>query len=700
MTQPNALATDPGAPADAALPPWLPWAFIGLLAIPFHPDWLDAEQARRGLLLLLSGAVLLLRPNLRPVVGERAVWAFLGTLAVAGAVNWAWQALFLPADRMPSFQPMEAVYRCAHWLALLVVLRLGTAAPQAFGGPIAWAVAITSAFGVLQRLGWAELQGYGVAAEPVSTLGNLNVASEWTAIAAAAVASQLRPTRLATTALALAGAYLAVNGSRSGLVALPMALALLAVLRRRERGWLPLVVVVVGMLLGALLDRAVATGRPTTATTGTTATAAAARDPSTETLQVRWEIARGATRLFAESPVFGQGAGQFAVQYPRVRSQREIELSSLDRSFATEVRTAHDDWLEILVETGLLGFSVFAAALFALQRGVRDKVRLLPLFALLLLMLVRAPLLNAPAAAVALLLAAAPASTAAPTRRTGQLALGAGLLALGVPVLAAQFLFVPVMRAAAEGRAQPLGAAQAAAAVQPWEPRWRQIEAQLRLWSGALPEARVAAAKAVALRPFDPHLNLLLGEVLARGTAYGEAARMAKQGIASDPGHPELRVLLATTQLAAGDAERAVRTLVDAPHPTLRNSLARRFAELAEFAAVRGNTAGEARLRLEQHVLEALPDLGRTDAAALDATAARVRTVLASARRAERSKTDLRPYVVAALHALDVGDTEQAATLGEVASRLGVPLLDWQRALLGDHLERLRAVPSWTALVR
>ena len=61
------------------------------------------------------------------------------------------------------------------------------------------------------------------------------------------------------------------------------------------------------------------------------------------------------------------------------------------------------------------------------------------------------------------------------------------------------------------------------------------------------------------------------------------------------------------------------------------------------------------------HLLETLPDLGRSEPAALDATAIRVRTVLAAARRAERSKTDLRPYVVAALHALDVGDTEQAA---------------------------------------
>ena len=79
---------------------------------------------------------------------------------------------------------------------------------------------------------------------------------------------------------------------------------------------------------------------------------------------MRWEIAKATARLVAEAPVFGQGPGQFALHYPRVRSQAEIEQSSLGRSFATEVRTAHDDWLELLVDDAAWPFPTYQEMLF------------------------------------------------------------------------------------------------------------------------------------------------------------------------------------------------------------------------------------------------------------------------------------------------------------------------------------------------
>ena len=51
----------------------------------------------------------------------------------------------------------------------------------------------------------------------------------------------------------------------------------------------------------------------------------------TVTLDIRFEIGNGATKLFSESLVFGKGPGQFAVEYPRYRSQKEIEASSFER---------------------------------------------------------------------------------------------------------------------------------------------------------------------------------------------------------------------------------------------------------------------------------------------------------------------------------------------------------------------------------
>lgn len=696
------MSTTEAAPADQQLPRWLPWVFLGLLVLPFHPYWVDFEQLRRALLLLLTGGSLLYLPSLRAVAGERFVWLFVLGMALSASINWCADVIGKDENEAHSFQTWEALYRLAHWVAFVVVLRLGAAlgsrrATQ-LGTTFAVLLAATAAFGVLQRLGLAEIAGYGVDREPVSVFGNLNVASEWTAIAAAAVAVLLPPSRLGLAAIGLAGAYLLVNGSRSGMVAMPVALGLLAVLRRDQRvtALLPLGAAAAGALLGWLMTMV--------ATTPLADHGAelAERKRSTATLQVRLQIAVGATRLFAESPVFGQGPGQFAVQYPRVRTDAEIELSSNGRQFATEVRTAHDDWLELLVDGGLPGLLLFAAALLALQRGQRDKQRLVPLFALLLLMLVRAPLLNAPAAVAALLLvatlAARPAgATASAARLWGTRLVGLLLLALSIPPIAAQLAMIPYVRAAALDQDAPVAAANAAVSWMPWEPRWLQVQSQELLASGNLAGARVAAAKALQLRPFDPELALRLGEVLSRGTAYDEAARIALFALDNDPQNPELRVLLSTALLLRGQADAAVDAVVVEPHPRLRAQLRNHFRGLAEQARLRGDEASAARMRFEQHFLEALDTLGDTSASGLDASATAVRHLLASQSEANRKATDLRGYAVAALQALDVDAVDTAEKLGAAADTLGIAMLPWQRALFGERLRRLASLPGWSA---
>ena len=695
-----------GPAAGTAPPTWLIWTFLALLVLPFHPYWVDFEQLRRALLLLLTGATLLYLPRLRPVAGERFVWLFVLGLMLCAGVNWLADRIGKGEHEVQSFQPIEAAYRLAHWIALIVVLRLGAAASDRFGKPIAALLLATSAFGLLQRLGLGEIAGYGVDREPVSVFGNLNVAAEWTAIAGAAVAVLLPSSRLQLTCLAVAGAYLAVDGSRSGLIALPLALLLLLALRRRRSAkatqpgellfdLLPLAATVGGVLMGWLLTLLATTSAP-----ADQQQQIAAAKRATATLDVRWQIAKGATHLFAASPVFGQGPGQFAVQYPRVRTQEEIELSSNERQFATEVRTAHDDWLELLVEGGLPALVLFAAALFALQRGMRDKTRLVPLFALLLMMLVRAPLLNAPAVAVALLLVGAPAAASPRPRAWVWRGIGALLVALSVPPIAAQMAFTPYVRAAALGQDAPVAAAAAAARWMPWEPRWLQVQAQEQLAAGNLPAARVAAASALGLRPFEPQLALLLGEVLARGTAYQEAARIALFALDQDPQHPELRVLLSSALLLSGQADAAVDAVVVEPHKVLRAQLRHHFRSLAEQAAARDDERSAARMRVEQHFLEALDDLGDTDPAALDATTGRVRQLLAALVACERMKTDLRGYATSALHALDLGDADLAENLGVTAAKLGIGLEPWQRALFGDRLQRLAQVRSWAPVLQ
>lgn len=684
-----APAVPPAPPYDPT-PAWPTWLLLGLLVLPFHPLWVDFEQVRRGLLLLLAGAVLVLRPP-RAVRGERAALGFVGFLLLCGLVRAATDAWLRDAKTPASFQAADAGYRLAHWLALGVLLRFGAVQRTRASLPFAGVLLATSLFGLLQRLGLAEIAGYGVEREPVSTLGNLNVASEWTAVAAMVTAVLLpqctgRARHVAMAALAFAAAYLVVDGSRSGLIALPIGLVLLAILRRREQPWPPLLLALLGGLFGMVLAAATAQTAP-----ADEAAAAAERQRGTSTLQVRLEIAKGTTRLFGESPIFGHGPGQFAIHYPRFRSQEEIELSSHGRAFATEVRTVHDDWLELLVDGGLPALVLFAAMLFVLQRHQRDKQNLLPLFVVLLLMLVRSPLGNAPAMAAALWLVGEPDGNARERPWTRPLAvlLGLGLLVLGVLPVAGNCAIAPYQRAMARNQPAPLGAAANAAWWMPFEPRWLTLLARAELARDDLANARKHAAAAVALRPFDPQAYELLVDVLVRGKAFDAAAQLVKFGLRLDPVHPELRMWNSWLCMHKGNVDGAITAVVDKPHPRLREQLAAHFGALASASQ---DATERARYEAEHHFVAAVDGLGKKDDASLQATSKHVQD-LVTAMRASKQR-DVRPLLLGALSFLDRGQIQDAIDYGKAATKLP-GLQPYQRALLGDQLQRLRNYEVW-----
>lgn len=693
--------SDAPAPAPAALPRWLPWVFLGLLVLPFHPLWVDFEQVRRGFLLIGGGAVILFVRRLPPVRGERALWWLLGFLLASAAVNFAGQLLAQSETQPLSFQPWEAAYRLAHWLALVAVLRLGALAPRGFATPLATILLAAATFGLLQHLGLLAIGSYGTAREPVSVFGNLNVASEWTAIAAAAIAAiGTRPLWLAHAALATAGAYLVVNGSRSGLVALPIGLLLLGVVQRRERpprsGWLPLAVALGGAAIGAVLLLAAPRPEPTDLSAATAET-----KRGTVTLGVRLEIAKGSTKLFGESPLFGHGPGQFPIQYPRVRSQDEIEASSHGRQFASEVRTAHDDWIEILVEGGLPGLVLFAFVLFALQRGATDRARQLPLFVLLLLMLVRSPLGNAPAVATALLFVASAGPAVVATRRRlwAERAAGVVLLGLGILPVLGNSLAAPYLAARASGDHPPREAIESASFWMPFEPRWLQLLAQEQMVDGNLQAAAATASRALKLRPFDPQLYLLLGEVLARSGRNQDAQLLAEHALRFDPANPELRVLLSTVMAQRRAHDEAVAAVVQKPHPVLRAQLGQHFRALSQLAGKNGDADGAARFAVEHHFLAAVETLGDSSIAARTTTLEHVRGMLQSMRDAAMLRTDLRGHALGSLQALDLGDPQTAIDQGTVAGKLGIPMPQWQKDLFGAKLEPLQSVESWRTVL-
>src|SRR5262249_25067035 len=152
-----------------------------------------------------------------------------------------------------------------------------------------------------------------------------------------------------------------------------------------------------GAAAGFALDRAAAAPAVTVAPAMQTLVT----DGSKNTVAVRLELSKSCWRMFLDEPLLGRGAGGFAVDYPRYRSQREIELSSFGREFETSPLSAHDDYLQLLVEGGALALLLWLLGSALLLRAASlDRARLLPFVAFAALMAVRSPLGNAPAAAL------------------------------------------------------------------------------------------------------------------------------------------------------------------------------------------------------------------------------------------------------------------------------------------------------------
>jgi O-antigen ligase len=81
--------------------------------------------------------------------------------------------------------------------------------------------------------------------------------------------------------------------------------------------------------------------------------------PERVTLARRWSMLKGSARIFLAHPVAGTGLGTLVVVYPRYETMYDGRL----------VDHAHNDYLEMLADTGILGGLCGFAFLFLLFRG-------------------------------------------------------------------------------------------------------------------------------------------------------------------------------------------------------------------------------------------------------------------------------------------------------------------------------------------
>ncbi len=124
--------------------------------------------------------------------------------------------------------------------------------------------------------------------------------------------------------------------------------------KHRRSTWLVLaVIVVVGVLIFWVGGQALATRIGNL-------------HPNTDAdISVRWKMDRDALRMFTKRPFLGWGLATFPIVYPQFRT------------FYTDKFTnnAHNDQLQLMVETGLLGFGTALWFVFSLYRAALRKLK-------------------------------------------------------------------------------------------------------------------------------------------------------------------------------------------------------------------------------------------------------------------------------------------------------------------------------------
>jgi len=172
------------------------------------------------------------------------------------------------------------------------------------------------------------------------------------------LASQRARLAAAAAAAVMAGTIF-LSGSRAGMLAIAAELIVLAVLLAQQRRGLR-TAMGIGLFLAIVLTLLIWVGGPELKkrlpTLGT--------GHSDLSGDIRFGINRDGLRMFLKRPVLGWGLGTFPVVYPEFRS------------FYTNffVNAAHNDYLQLLVEMGLLGFAAMVWFLIVVYRTAFRKL--------------------------------------------------------------------------------------------------------------------------------------------------------------------------------------------------------------------------------------------------------------------------------------------------------------------------------------
>lgn len=165
----------------------------------------------------------------------------------------------------------------------------------------------------------------------------------------------------AASAAAFMGATIFLSGSRGGMIAFAFQIAVFLWFLFRERAASRAAFLLAAFLVISLASIAWIGGSEVTARLSTISTS----KHSDLTNDTRVKIDRDTAQMFTQRPILGWGLGTFETVYPQFRSFYTNLL----------VDKAHNDYLQLLAETGLIGFAIMIWFLASTFHRAAPKIR-------------------------------------------------------------------------------------------------------------------------------------------------------------------------------------------------------------------------------------------------------------------------------------------------------------------------------------
>ena len=343
-----------------------------------HQPVLAAFYILVGLVVLLwamegyfSGAV---RFNANPIQLALLAAAFYGLIQVIPFGSMAETAGVTGLPRTISLEPFATQVTALHFFALLLLFAATIVLLDSASRIRRMAIVITvfgfayAFYAILQSV-LSPLKIYGLyeAGAPFGSFVNRHNFAAYMEMTMAlplglmfvgAVGKDKR--LLYVTGIALMGVALLLSGSRGGLVAFVAEVIFLALLTAgmKSRSKLGLKLALAALLLAAIIGGAIFVGGETSLTR--VAETAATQDVTTGRSNI-WQVT---LRVIAANMPFGAGFGAFGVAYTPHDS-----MSGLER-----VEQAHNDYLQVLADAGIVGLLIGAFFLWRLFLLGRDAL--------------------------------------------------------------------------------------------------------------------------------------------------------------------------------------------------------------------------------------------------------------------------------------------------------------------------------------